>query len=93
MPWTVEYSRKAAKQLKALPDKVQSMMTALRRDMEISGPNRGNWPNFSKLGGNRFHCHLNKKGRPTWVVVWEVIDKNVRIIEVSYVGTRENAPY
>jgi len=93
MEWRVDYSKKAAKQFKDLPSKAQAMMTALRKDMEMNGPNRGNWPNYSKLDGNKFHCHLNKKGRPTWVAVWEVVDKSVRIIEVRYVGTREGAPY
>jgi hypothetical protein len=39
-----------------------------------------------------FHCHLNK-GRPTYVVVWKVLDKDQKIMEVLYVGTHENAPY
>lgn len=93
MEWRVDYSKKVEKQLRALPTKVQGMVQTLRREMELTGPSRGNWPNYSKLGENRHHCHLNKKGHPTWVAVWEVIDKTVRIIEVRYVGTREGAPY
>jgi hypothetical protein len=27
------------------------------------------------------------------VAVWEVIDKEIRLVEVSYVGTHEKAPY
>lgn len=52
--------------------------------------------NYSKLRGTGrkeiHHCHLNR-GRPTYVAVWEVLDKAVRLVEVSYVGTHENAPY
>ncbi len=36
--------------------------------------------------------HL-KKGRPTYVAIWEVTDKEIRIIEVIYAGTHEKAPY
>lgn len=54
---------------------------------------RGNWPNYGKLGENRHHCHL-KKGRPTYVAVWEVAETGeIRLIEVTYVGTHERAPY
>ncbi len=27
------------------------------------------------------------------VAVWEVIDKEIRIVEIKYVGTHEKAPY
>jgi hypothetical protein len=53
---------------------------------------RGDWPNYSKLAGGRHHCHL-KKGKPTYVAVWEVLDKDIKLIEVQYVGTHEKAPY
>ncbi len=52
---------------------------------------RGNWPNYSKLGDGRHHCHL-KKGNPTYVAVW--IEEQDRItVEIIYVGTHEKAPY
>ena len=35
----------------------------------------------------------SKRGRPTYVAVWEVTDKKIKIVEVTYVGTREKAPY
>ena len=62
------------------------------KEIEIVGPVRGNWPNYSKLGGMRHHCHI-KDGRPSFVVCWEVVGTEVRLIEVYYVGTREKAPY
>jgi hypothetical protein len=49
-------------------------------------------PNFSALSDNRYHCHL-KKGRPTFVAIWEVMDKEIKLIEVIYAGTHEKAPY
>jgi len=38
------------------------------------------------------HCHL-KKGRPTYIAVWEINDKEIKLVEVTYVGTHEKAPY
>ncbi|WP_237707634.1 hypothetical protein [Desulfocurvibacter africanus] len=52
-------------------------------------------PHFGKLKnrpGEVYHCHLNK-GRPTYVAVWQVLDKVVCLVEVTYVGTHEKAPY
>lgn len=54
------------------------------------------WPNYGKLHGkvteDKRHCHF-KKGKPTYVCCWEVIDDGVKIIEVYYAGTHEKAPY
>ena len=33
-----------------------------------------------------------EKGKPTFVVVWEVKNEQIRLIEVTYAGTHENAP-
>ena len=92
MSWTVLESRKATKQRERLPETIESLLIALEKEIEVSGPVRGNWPNYSKLGQNLHHCHL-KNGRPTYVACWEVKDKNIRLVEIYYVGTREKAPY
>jgi hypothetical protein len=34
-----------------------------------------------------------KKGHPTYVAIWEVKNKEIRLIEVIYAGTHEKAPY
>ncbi len=52
----------------------------------------GNWSNYGKLGRNRHHCHL-KKGHPTYVAVWEVKGYEIKLVEVTYVGSHEKAPY
>jgi len=80
------------KRVRDLPVNVQNILIALKKDMEANGPIRGNWPNFSALSSNRYHCHL-KKGHPTYVAIWEVIDKKIKLIEVIYAGTHEKAPY
>jgi hypothetical protein len=90
--WQVMMSRKASKQTKNLPPVVREFLFALLRDIELYGPVRGDWPNYSKLNPDRHHCHL-KKGRPTYVAVWEVRNREIQLIEVVYVGTHEKAPY
>ena len=90
--WRVVVSKKAEKQVKVLPQIVKENLFALLRDIELYGPTRGDWPNYGKLSQIRHHCHI-KKGRPTYVAVWDVVDKEIRLIEVIYAGTHEKAPY
>lgn len=92
MKWTVTISREAGKRIAKLPQIVRNSLIALIKEIEASGPVRGNWPNYSALAGNRHHCHL-KKGRPTYVAVWEIKNKKARLVEVIYAGTHEKAPY
>ena len=92
MNWQIEYSPKARKQVKKLPSAIQDAVLALVMDMESGGPIRGDWPNFSKLSRNEYHCHL-KKGKPTYVACWRLVDKQKKLIGVYYVGTHEKAPY
>lgn len=63
MSWTVTERPSLYKQVRSLPEKVQNLLIALKKDMEANGPIRGDWPNFGALSGNRYHCHL-KKGSP-----------------------------
>ena len=92
MSWKVVYSRKKF-QKRRLPTVVMATMELLIAEIEQSGPVRGNWSNYSKLPNNRHHCHI-KKGKPTYVAVWEDIGNNkVKLVEVVYVGTHEKAPY
>lgn len=88
--WEVYVSRKVQKTI--LPRMVKNSLIALIKEIEKEGPIRGNWKNYSKLGNTRHHCHL-KSGKPTYVAIWEVIDKKIKIIEVIYAGTHEKAPY
>ena len=94
MNWRVLFKKQAEKQLAKLPKPVAKMARALVHEMEKFGPLRHDWPNFGKLRGseNLYHCHI-KKGKPTYVVCWELKDKKIQIIEVYYVGTHEKAPY
>ncbi len=92
MRWAVKYTKRAAKQAEKLPKKVLEILDVLVAEIELGGPVRGDWPNYSKLGGCLHHCHI-KKGHPTYVAVWEEDGSGIRLVEVKYVGTHENAPY
>ncbi len=92
MTWDVRFSGKTAKSVRRLPKGVQSSLAVLLKEIELSGPVRGNWSNYGKLAPDRHHCHL-KKGRPTYVAVWDEQAGQVNLVEVVYVGTHEKAPY
>jgi len=92
MKWKIITNRKVQKQKERLPKKTKDTLLFLIKEIQEYGPVRGDWSNYSSLGNNRHHCHL-KKGKPTYVAVWTVIDKKTKLVELSYVGTHENAPY
>jgi mRNA-degrading endonuclease RelE of RelBE toxin-antitoxin system len=95
MPWTVEFTSKAAKMTAKLPPRIQERLNALRKAIEVTGPVQPSIAHFGKLTGWRdatYHCHLNK-GRPTYVAVWQVRDRTLCLVEVIYAGTHEKAPY
>lgn len=70
MMWSVIFGRKAKRDVALLPSRVKKALAVLVADIEQKGPVRGDWPNYSKLGPGRHHCHL-KKGKTTYVAVWE----------------------
>jgi hypothetical protein len=96
--WRVEFSASAQKQKKKLPLTVIAQLASLAWDLEHYGPNQPKWSHYGPLKKGRnvppnaYHCHI-KSGRPTYVVCWQVINKTIKIMEVFYVGTHENAPY
>ena len=92
MDWTVTIHRQAVKRIGKLPTAVRNSLVALIRAIETDGPVRGDWPNYGKLASQRHHCHL-KKGSPTYVAVWEVRNREIRLVEITYAGTHEKAPY
>ena len=95
MTWTVVFSSKAVKQRDRLPKRIADRLALLGYAIEADGPIQAAMPHFGKLRGwpgEVYHCHLNK-GRPTYVAVWSVEDRMVKLVEVVYVGTHEKAPY
>lgn len=83
-------NKKLKSGLTRFPKRVVDSLYALLTMIELMGPVRGDWPNYSKLAKGVHHCHL-KKGNPTYVAVWkEFADCTV---EILYVGTHENVDY
>jgi mRNA-degrading endonuclease RelE of RelBE toxin-antitoxin system len=92
MTWTVKFTKKAEKNVLLLPDKIQDLVAFLVEDLKRGGPVAHEWPRYSKLSDTRYHCHL-KKGHPTYVACWQVVDKKIKLMEIYYAGTHEKAPY
>jgi len=90
MAWTVKVKKSALKQVGKIPVEIQGAFFALVEDLKANGPHPGpDWKNYSKLSKIKHHCHLAYK----WVACWEVENDQLKIMEVYYVGSRENAPY
>ncbi|MDR1922628.1 MAG: cytotoxic translational repressor of toxin-antitoxin stability system [Candidatus Adiutrix sp.] len=94
--WTVLFTGQAKKQKDQLPENIRDNLAALKLDLEWKGPEQWDWFHYGKLSRkknqNFHHCHLNK-GQPRYVAVWKVVDMEIRIMEIRYVGTHENANY
>lgn len=86
--YEVKIGRKAEKNLRRLPVEVIQQLRLLTDDLRESGPVQPTWRNYSKLGPNEYHCHLNYH----YVACWTNLNGTIKI-EVYYVGSRENAPY
>ena len=80
--------KKVARGLKKLPKDVKRLLFLLIEDLKFDGPIQKSWQNFSPLGKNQYHCHLNYR----YVACW-TYNKGEIEIEVYYVGSREKAPY
>jgi hypothetical protein len=91
MKWDVAFTRKAEEAVTKAPQAGEENLVPSGEGHQENGPIRGNWQNYGKLGQSRHHCHL-KKGKSTYVAVWEVSNKQIRFVEVCYVGTHEKAP-
>jgi hypothetical protein len=56
-----EERRSLNKRVRDLPENVQNILIALKKDMEANGPIRGDWPNFKALAGARYREGLTQK--------------------------------
>jgi hypothetical protein len=86
--YRITVSRKVLKSIQKMPESVQVRLANLVEDLRDKGPVRLEWPNFSQLGKDQYHCHLAHK----WVACWHWEKRTIEI-EVYYAGSRENAPY
>jgi hypothetical protein len=95
--WSVRFSKKADKQYLKLKQSgsrppINDTIDLLVMELKAEGPERTRWPNYGPLSKGTYHCHL-KKGKPTYVACWAVLDYTRKQIEIFYVGTHEGAPY
>lgn len=80
---------KILKAVRLMPPKEQVLFAKLVRDLHEKGPALPNWPSYKKLvNTNTHHCHLSYH----WAACWIETIKGIEL-EVTYVGSRENAPY
>ena len=80
--------QKTIRQIRSCPRYIQEKFWHLVNDLEEKGAIQKGWSNFSKLDKDIYHCHLDY----SWVAVW-IWRKGTLEVEVSYVGSREKAPY
>ncbi|MDR1686431.1 MAG: cytotoxic translational repressor of toxin-antitoxin stability system [Desulfovibrio sp.] len=94
LPWKVEFTGKAKRQKEMLPVRIQCALVTLRNALALDGPVQVGWKNYGKITDKKdmYHCHLNA-GKPRYVAIWKVVDKQKRYMEIRYVGTHENADY
>ena len=88
MKYKVVWNKKVKKQISKCPKDIQESFNVLVQDIKEKGPIQKEWRNFSSLGENKYHCHLNYR----WVACW-TYEKEIITVEVYYVGSREKAPY
>ena len=88
MIYEVKIPKRMERRLEKLPTHVKKKLLRLVLDLRDKGPAQPDWPNYSRLNNNEYHCHLSY----SWVACWRN-EKNTIIIEVYYVGSREKAPY
>ncbi len=71
--WQIRFSKNAEKQYKKLrksgqkKPSITDLIDFFVIELEKKGPERVDWPNYSKLSRDTYHCHL-KKGHPTYVI-------------------------
>jgi len=92
MKWKVKFTKHADKGrlmlMKAGRKRELGVLAVLIQKLKDFGPIQPEFQNYSKLSENEYHSHLSHK----WVACWREI-KNSIILEIYYVGPRENAPY
>ena len=80
---------KILKAARLMPIKEQMLFAKLVKDLAEKGPVLPHWPNYKKLANtNTYHCHLSYHWAACWIETLKGIE-----LEVTYVGSRENAPY
>jgi mRNA-degrading endonuclease RelE of RelBE toxin-antitoxin system len=79
--YSVGYTDKSKKQL-------ESMSKELRFEFVLRFRQLAYNPFIGKLSDTVYHTHIKYK----WVAVWSV-NKKAKTVIITYIGSRENAPY
>ena len=66
MQFEVRIKKKALRNLKKLPTNVRKLLFLLIEDLKADGPIQKSWHNFSPLGKETYHCHLNYRYVACW---------------------------
>jgi len=66
MNYQVRIKKKAARGLHRLPSGVLKLLFLLIADLQADGPVQKSWQNFSPLGPDSYHCHLNYRYAACW---------------------------
>lgn len=80
--------RSVEKCIQKMPVAEQNKFIRLKQLLKEKGPEQPALMNYSKLGPDKYHCHLSRK----WVACW-TCKNGTLTIEVYYVGSREGASY
>lgn len=88
MKYIVLLNKKSLKGLSRLPKREQFVLQDLIDAISETGPEQPSFKHYSKLGPNKYHCHLSYH----WVACWQCKNGQCKV-EVYYVGSRESAPY
>jgi len=57
--YRVTVKKAALKKIAKAPEVVRLLLDELTDDLEATGPVQPQWPNYSALGKEAYHCHLN----------------------------------
>jgi mRNA-degrading endonuclease RelE of RelBE toxin-antitoxin system len=79
--YRVELTKKSFKQLSKLEESIKLQYIRLFRELR-------HIPFLGKLSETTYHTHI----KYSWVAVWEV-DKQTKTVTITYIGSREDAPY
>ena len=64
--YRVVIKKRITKMAEKMPRRIQDRFSILVDDIQANGAIRKNWPNFSEIGKNRYHCHLGHH----WIACW-----------------------
>ncbi len=86
--YNVVIRKSAVKTIRKMPPHIRRVVPLLMEDLREYRSPWQQWPHYSRIGKDRFHCHLAFQ----WVACWTCSEATMTI-EVYYAGSREKAPY